>query len=314
MQTRHIRAFRAIVEAGSIRAAARKMDISQPAVTKILRELESLLGAPLLLRSVHGVTLTEFGRALLPRATLIEEEIQRAQEEIFQILGKQGSTVSIGVSAVVAMLVGVQAIENLWKVHPQVDIKIMDEQFHRILSAIQQGQLDFAVGPLPALAEGKRLIVEPLFHHRVVPVVRKDHPLRHATSLHEIQGCRWLVPNADNSYRALVTQDFLDNGLAPPRIAVECESFAALVELVRLTDLVAAVPATLLALPLFAEHVRAVSVQERTFFTTIALVRDSAVPLTPIAEILARQFRTLTRQFVKRLGSDDIIPASDNGA
>jgi LysR family transcriptional regulator of abg operon len=310
MQTRHIRTFRAIVEAGSIRGAARKLDLSQPAITKILREFETLLGAPLLLRSVHGVTLTAFGQALLPRVTLIDKEIERAQEEISQMLGQKNSTVAIGVSAVVAMLVSVRAIENLWRLHPQVNIKIMNEQFYHILSAIQQGQLDFAVGPLPDMSAGKRLVVEPLFHHRVIPVVRKDHPLRHATSLAEIQGCDWLVPNADNSYRTLLSQDFISNGLQPPRIAVECESFAALIELVRQSSLVAAVPATLLRLPLFADHAVAIPVKEKTFFTTIALVRDSAVQLTPYAALLARQFRVLTRQLVRLSSSEDIVDAT----
>ena len=111
MKTRHIRAFRAIVDTGSIRAAARKIGVSQPALTKTLRELETLLGVPLLLRSVRGVTLTEFGRALMPRVTLIEEEILRAREEISQMLGQKGSTVAIGLSAVVSLLISAQAMK-----------------------------------------------------------------------------------------------------------------------------------------------------------------------------------------------------------
>jgi LysR family transcriptional regulator of abg operon len=307
MKTRHIRAFRAIVDTGSIRAAARKIGVSQPALTKTLRELETLLGVPLLLRSVRGVTLTEFGRALMPRVTLIEEEILRAREEISQMLGQKGSTVAIGLSAVVSLLISAQAMTRLWKRHPLVNVRVIDGQFDYILHAIQQGRLDFAVGPLPQVPEGQRIIAEPLFHHRIVPVVRNGHPLAAATSLADLQKSDWLVPSADDAYPALVSQDFMDHGLSPPRIAVGCESFPSLIELVKNTDLVAAVPATLLQLPTIAEHMLAIPVREKTFFTTIALVRDSAVALTPVAEMLAREFRLLARQLAKRVGSDDII-------
>ncbi|MGA8005065.1 MAG: LysR family transcriptional regulator, partial [Burkholderiales bacterium] len=76
MRLNHIRDFIAIVEAGGIRAAARGLAVSQPALTKSLRQLETELGGVLLTRGVRGARPTEIGQAFLARARAVTVELQ----------------------------------------------------------------------------------------------------------------------------------------------------------------------------------------------------------------------------------------------
>ena len=260
-----------------------------------------------MLRSVHGATPTEYGRALIPRAKLINEEFLRASEELSQMAGHKGGYVSIGISPVVSLFMGAPALTRLWKRHPLANVHIVHGQYEYLIAGIQEGKLDFSIGPIPRFPLDTRIVTEPLFSHRIVPAVRTGHPLARARSLADLQKSNWLLPSVDLLFHSYISQDFLDHGLSPPRVAISCESFPALIELITQTDLVAAVPSTLLKHRSISKIITEIKVKEKTFFTSIGLMRHSAVPLTPIAETLAREFRRLSQSFEKDEGGGRVL-------
>lgn len=81
----HLQAFRQVARSGSIRSAARELGVSQPGLSRTLRELEQTLGTQLLLRSKEGIALTEAGMAFSHRAEWVLEELRRAADEVEQI-------------------------------------------------------------------------------------------------------------------------------------------------------------------------------------------------------------------------------------
>lgn len=302
MQIRDIRAFLTIVETGSIRAAAKKLGVSQPALTKTLRAMEMKLGVPLMLRSVDGVSPTEYGKAFIPRATLINEELLRASEELSQMSGHKGGYVSIGISPVVSLFLGVTALNRLWLRHSLANVHIWHGQYEYLVAGIQDGKLDFSVGPIPYSAPDKRVTIEPLFQHGIVPVVRQGHPLAKARSLADLQKANWILPSNDPQFHSRVSQEFLDLGLSPPRVAASCEAFPALIELITNTDFIAAAPGTLLRHAMLSKVIVEIKIRERMFSTSIGLMRHSGVPLTPLADSLAMEFRRLSRSFARMQG------------
>src|SRR3981189_740669 len=104
MRLSQIRDFVAVVESGGIRAAARKLGVSQPAITRSVRGLEAELHARLLQRTPTGVVLTQPGRAFLPRARAAQAELRKAEEEVAQ-LGEKVGWVASGVSPPAAIMV-----------------------------------------------------------------------------------------------------------------------------------------------------------------------------------------------------------------
>src|ERR1700733_4589637 len=272
METRHIRAFQAIVESGSIRAAARRLGVSQPALSKILHQLEAELGAPLVLRSVTGAVPTEYGRALMVRATLISEELRRAKEEIAQMAGNKGGNVAISMSAVAAFLMASEALNRFWRRYPEAKVRIVDGVFEMMLSDLRSGRLDFSIGPLPRVAFGPDVETELLFENVIVPVVRKGHPLANATSLKDLQVCTWLLIGPGSEGINLIAENFADRGLSLPRVSVACESFPALIELVAGTDLVTALPLSLLRHRLIGDLMKPIKIKEKLRSTAMALI------------------------------------------
>ena len=104
MRLSQIRDFVAVVESGGIRAAARKLGVSQPAITRSVRGLEAELHARLLQRTPTGVVLTQPGRAFLARARAAQAELRKAEEEVDQ-LGEKVGSVAFGVSPTAAIMV-----------------------------------------------------------------------------------------------------------------------------------------------------------------------------------------------------------------
>ena len=96
MKLAALNALIAAVEDGSLRAAARRVGVSQPALTKMLRELERELSTTLLVRSTTGVVPTAQGRALYERACTVTRELGQAVEEIEQLSGRMVGELSIG--------------------------------------------------------------------------------------------------------------------------------------------------------------------------------------------------------------------------
>ncbi len=286
MQLRHVSAVVAVADTGSLRAAAQRLGVSQPAVSKAIREIETIMGVALLQKTVRGSVPTDAGRIFLVRARSIVGEMRRAKEEMSHVAGVRDGSVTVGLSVGAALLSG-GAIENFMRSHPQVRICVIEGLFDQLVSGVRQGRLDFSVGGLPSAEIEDRLHVETLFQNRIVPAVRHDHPLAGARSFAELTGCDWAITNDDPTYLSHFVTHFAKLGLPAPRIRLRCELYFTLLQLVPRTDLVVALSHTLLRHPITAEHLRPIDVKDPCPTARFALVRKADVPLTPHANALA---------------------------
>ena len=100
-----IRDFVAVVDAGSISAAARLLGVSQPGLTKSIRSLETELAVSLLQRTPRGVLMTRYGRAFYARARAAHSELDKAHQELVQMSGVHSGKVAIGFGPMAAALV-----------------------------------------------------------------------------------------------------------------------------------------------------------------------------------------------------------------
>ncbi|WP_324764093.1 LysR substrate-binding domain-containing protein (plasmid) [Sinorhizobium meliloti] len=291
IQLRHVRAFLAVADTGSIRMAALRLNVSQPALSKTIQELEEILSVPLYTRSAHGSSPTEFGRAFLHRARIIDTEFSRAQEEISQMVGSKGGKVAVGISAIAAMLMASHALQRFWKMNPNVNVRISDGLLDRLIGGVRQGEFDFAVGGVSPTSLAQDLTIEPLFENSIVPVVRAGHPLSNATSLKDLAGADWLFTNDQPTFMALMNRYFTDHGAPPPRVLLTCESFSAVLDILPSTNLVAALPKSCLTHPLMRDRIVGLALTEGGSHTTVGLVSRAGVPLTPLAAGLAKAFR-----------------------
>ena len=230
----------AVADAGSLTAAARELGSTQPALSKQLKRLEQALGVPLFERGVRGVTPTEYGAALLPRARTIREQARKAVEDVAQLRGRREGRLSVALShfATIALLPRVMpAFRARW---PGVTIRIAPPAFHH--AGLREGEPDFAVMSQPAMRLGPEYATRPVYATTIVAVVRPGHPLARSRTLAALAGAEWVLPSLDSSIAHGLARAFRRARLPAPRCPVTCETLTGLETLVAGTDLVGAMP------------------------------------------------------------------------
>ncbi|KIQ23238.1 LysR family transcriptional regulator [Variovorax paradoxus] len=280
MKPNQLHAFVAVVEQMSIRAAARVLGLSQPAVTKIVHELEREVGAPLVERSVKGVRLTEFGRAFAPRARLLLADMQRARDEIAQIRDGATGSVSMAVSTSFALTVLPVAFKDFHTRLPAVDVQFSEAVLPWMLARLRDGYLDFAVAHVvPGTLDAQFEAVE-LFPVQLVVGMRERHPLRGARSLHDLYAAEWILPSDDDSVSPL----FTPLGLPPPARIIQGQSVTVALGLAGHMDLIGLFVEPLVKLAFKRHGIRRIDVVESLPTLNVCVVRRRGQLPTPAAQ------------------------------
>jgi LysR family transcriptional regulator of abg operon len=292
MRYNQICAFLATVECGSIRAAARREGISQPALSHLVKRLEEELGVPLLERSAKGVRLTSYGEALRTRGDLIRAEFERATSEISQMKGGGEGTVNLGLITSVSLLAAGRAVHQFKRRYPKIQISMVDLFYDSGHIALRDGLLDFVIGPMSVTADTKYFGRELLFTTDLVPLVRKGHPKAHARKLADIACEQWIVPVDGNGNTPAM---FRENGLELPSL-VKCRSLSAWLPLMLENDGIMLLPRVLLRSPLLRGNLQALDIPEATRPAEYYLFTRKDSALTPGAAALAREFKLAVRR------------------
>lgn len=289
-----LRAFVEISRQGSIRAASRASNLSQPALTKSIQELEDVLGTKLFIRRRHGVELTECGQHFFRHASLILEELRLAQEDIQQRIGLAGGSVNIGLGYSVARTVMPSVITQFHREYPNVKVRILEGQLAAMIPELRQGELDFTITTYrPGYLENE-LTSELLMTKEYKVVVRKGHPCEGARSLKELQHCNWTMPTLKEGYYRQLHDVFEGVGVAPS-ISVTCETLIACTSLVGQSDFVSFLPIDVVSDPILGQPLVALDLKESLPKAEFYLIQRKDNKLTPMGAYLARLFRMYCR-------------------
>jgi LysR family transcriptional regulator of abg operon len=284
MRLTQIRDFLAVVDTGSIRAAARSLGLSQPALTKSIRKLEEELGGVLVTRSVRGAQLTDIGRAFLARARSVTADLRRAREEVAQLRGARSGSLTVGAAPGPGLGLLPNALARLRRRWHEATICVTDVSPSEVMPALREGRLDLAlsvrIGPLAA--PGPDFLVEPLYLNEARIVARPGHPLAAARSLAELAHAEWVRTGGTDNTSSLPAA-FRAAGIEAPRYRIECRSFFALAEIVAHSDLLAVVPWQLAARESAGGRVVELPLSDALPAREICLFTRADVPLTPIA-------------------------------
>lgn len=144
---RQLEAFVRVVELGSVTAAAARMALTQPAVSLLLRELEKALGgAALFDRSKRSITLTEAGRALLPRAQFLVAETALLAQDIREAISGAAATASLAATAAMASSIVPPVLRDFAQRYPQRKVVLFDVAPEALLDHVLGGLVDLAIG------------------------------------------------------------------------------------------------------------------------------------------------------------------------
>jgi molybdate transport repressor ModE-like protein len=226
LKTRHLQVFLAVAKVGSMQHAARDVHLSQPAISKLIVELEGIFGTPLFERSKRGVTPTECGRALLDRAQRMLNDFETAKGEVAAIARGAIGCVRVGVLPVVEAPMLSRTLLALRKSVPGVMVQVTDGTHPVLLSLLRKGELDCVISRLDIGAADRDLHIEKLVQGPMSVVASPSHPLARATrvSWSDLAHYPWILPRLDAPIRRLVDQQFADADLVPPTPMIESTS------------------------------------------------------------------------------------------
>lgn len=294
MKLAQIRDFLAVVESGSISAAARKLGVSQPGLTKSLGLLEAELGAALLQRTPTGVTLTRQGQVFHVRARAGYSELAKAREELSRGAAAQ---VALGFGPFFAATVVPQAVLRFREKFPDVQLRLVEGLRHATGPMVRDGTLDISLAPRPpSQATDPAIRFKPIAHLDQIVVARRGHPMAGARSAGALSAEEWL----SNLRRDVAAGALRALGVPEPNRITECESFSTLLALLSGSDMLAVVQRPFLDMPRVAEHVREIPIAERLPGLTVGMHTRADAPLTRPAAALARILTEIGRRLLQR--------------
>ena len=149
MDTTLLRAFVETADAGSLSRAARHLALSQPSLTGQIQRLEAHLGTPLFDRHGRGVTLTEAGGALYPRARRILDEVRNTEDAVRREGAEGAGTLSVGAIPTVAPYVLPAAVQRLRARHTATRVELREDYSAVLAKLLLDGVLDVVIAALP---------------------------------------------------------------------------------------------------------------------------------------------------------------------
>lgn len=237
---RHLQCFIEVVRQGGVVRAANYLSLTQPAVSKKLRELEDMLGVELINRQRKGVELTRFGEVFLRYALNSSDALREGINRVSASSRAEHSPVVIGVLPTIASTVMPAALKAFKALMPYADVTLLNSGNKMLLDSLRMSELDIVVGRVGTPAQMQGLVFEQLYQERLAIVVRPDHPVIKGplTSLEVLSDYPILMPPPDSVIRSLVDQFMILNGIRPNANRIETISHAFGRSYVRDTDTV----------------------------------------------------------------------------
>jgi LysR family pca operon transcriptional activator len=212
---RHLQTFIEAARQKSVGRAADALGVTQPAVTRTIRELEDYLGVDLFEREGRGIRITAFGEVFLRHAGESIAAVNRGVESIAQARKSLGPPLRIGALPTTSAMLLPDAVAEFLKAGTGSRVTIVTGENRWLLDALRLGELDLVVGRLAAPEMMTGLHFEPLYSEEVVFVVRAGHPLlSRSFSLTELNDYTVLVPTRGSVIRPLVDRFLIMHGIA----------------------------------------------------------------------------------------------------
>lgn len=173
LDSRRLAIFRAVVEAGAITLAARRLHLSQPAVTANIQQLEAAVGKRLLERRARGVVPTDAGRRLLPYATRVAALLEDAVLDVGARVSPSGPLV-LGASTTVAAYVVPRLVADYTREIGPLPVRVQVGNTAQVVAWVEDGTVPLGIVEGPSRAA--RMRIEPFVEDELLPLVATDAP------------------------------------------------------------------------------------------------------------------------------------------
>jgi DNA-binding transcriptional LysR family regulator len=251
LRLRHLQILVSLAETQNISHSAQRLHMTQPALSKWLKDLEADIGLTLFERHARGLRPTAHGRILREFAVHIGNELDRARDEMSALRSGGSGRVVVGASGAAIGGVVPQAVSALLRAMPNASVEVREAPMDRLFQQLAQREIDVAVGRAALKYHDPEIQSEVLYEERLHFAVRPEHPLaaRRNLSWAHLQAQRWVVWTRDIPARELLESSLAAVGQSIPASSVQSNSLLATIAMVAESDMVAAVSERAIGLP-----------------------------------------------------------------
>jgi LysR family pca operon transcriptional activator len=232
---------------GSLLKAGAALGLSQPALSRSLRELEAIVGTRLFARHARGVRPTEAGIVVIRLARRMLAELRRVEEELDAVGEAEGGAVAIGVLPVAAVGMLPGALIRLRESHPRLRVRLQQGRTEELLPLLAARELDLVVGRLyePAVPDG--FLREALWEEPISVLARAGHPLLAAPRVTAAMIARYELVLPTVSQRVGLEIDQVLGLLGLPRdVALRSSSYGFIREMLLASDCISIMPRSMM--------------------------------------------------------------------
>ncbi len=238
---RRLAVWIAFAERKHMGEVAKQMQISQPAVSMALRDLEDSTGLTLFDRSTSVVRLTSVGELLLMHVKRALAQLGLALSEIAALNGVMEGQVTIGALPFGRAYILPMAIARIHQKYPLLRFTTVEGPFENLVNGLWCGDLDLVLGPLPPVEQYADLLREDIFNDRIAVIARAGHPLaQDHTRLQDLAAAHWVLPTAGTPTRESLQFAFQSMGVPEPHVTVESSDLSMIRGLLLNSDLITA--------------------------------------------------------------------------
>lgn len=226
--------FYTTAETGNISAAAKKLFISQPAVSKAIAKLEQNVGAILFIRSSKGVTLTYEGQLLFENVKSAFDFITSGEEKLKHVVEFGGGHIKFGVSATLCKYVLLPYLKNFMKENPHIQISIECQSTYQTLELLEAGKIDIGLIGKPGSVklQSGMLHYEPVADIEDIFVASRDY-IKSQRSTDMLRHSTLLMLNKENMTRQYIDHYLYANQIEPYQL-IEATSMDLLIEFAKI--------------------------------------------------------------------------------
>ena len=176
MEMQQVRYFVALADTLNFTRAAEKCNVSQPALTRAIQQLEHEFGGPLFHRERGNTHLSELGRMMLPYLQTVDEQTKAAREQARAVKKLEQATLTIGTMCTIGPQLVAELMIRFQAAHPNVQVQVIDAGAPQMVELLEKGELEVAIVGVPGeLPESLHQL--PVFEERFVIVLPQNHRL-----------------------------------------------------------------------------------------------------------------------------------------
>lgn len=218
LKLRHYQLFLALDEHRNLHRAAAQLNMSQPAASKLLSDLEANLGIRLFERHSRGLSPNWYGEIMIRHAHSMRSALHHTGKELNAMREGNEGTVAVGTVMAPAVTILTRAIERVHRERPGLKVRVDVDVSKVLVPRLLEGELDFAITRIPSGINTERFVFEEIGEEELCFVVRKGHPLESKTALNlaDMAAYPWALQPAGALMRQRVDSLFLHHQVAPP--------------------------------------------------------------------------------------------------